>query len=160
MILALHFFSCVSLLLNGVQVKERVYVGYNYHFGLVSWLIFPVETSGWENLTLWKTCQNSVQVYIYQGNIWHFIDASQREIRDTPDRIISYWHALKQTMALPSSKKKQSKGMCAEKEITVILWKVWILLRAQWYNPSFQYKEKAFKTYSKHQIFFKSLRYF
>jgi len=37
MTLALHWYSCVSLLLGGFQGKERVYVGYNYHFGLVSY---------------------------------------------------------------------------------------------------------------------------
>lgn len=46
-------------------------------------------------------------------------------------------------MALPTSKKTWSEGMSTEKEITMILWKVWVLLRA-WDNPSFHSIEEIF----------------
>lgn len=138
MILALHLFSCVSLLLDGFQGKRKslcriellLWSSILSYFSSGNFWVGKLDTS--------EVCQNLVQVYIYQRNIWHFIDASQREIRDTCDRIILYWNTLKQTTALPNSKKngKQShEYMSTEKEVTVILGKVWILVRAQWHNP-------------------------
>lgn len=53
-------------------------------------------------------------------------------------------------MALPTSKKTWSEGMSTEKEITMILWKVWVLLRA-W---------NLLKHTQKSSLFLKSLRYF
>lgn len=76
------------------------------------------------------------------------------------DRIILCWNILKQTIALPSSKKKWGEGMSTEQKLTVILWKIWALLRIQCDNTYFQNIVGIQIKKKKKEYFLKSLRYF
>lgn len=75
------------------------------------------------------------------------------------DRIILCWNILKQTIALPSSKKKWGEGMSTEQKLTVILWKIWALLRIQCDN-TYSQNIVGIQIKKKKEYFLKSLRYF